>query len=103
MKNFLKFSFTWGRKFLRSLHREAALDSLRNVMAVVGLGTVIGDFATMRLWMVLPCLSLAFLVWFADYQRHFQGESVEESLVRQLAEGREAINMNYDEGIEVRQ
>jgi len=56
--------------FLRTMNRDAALDSLRDVLAVLGLGTVIGDFATMRVWYVLPAFALACAVWYADYIRH---------------------------------
>lgn len=70
MKNLLTLFIAWGSRFVRTLNREAALDSLRNVLAVVGLGTILGDFATMRYWMVLPCATVAFLVWLIDYHRH---------------------------------
>ena len=36
------------RTNLRNLNKEAAIDSMRNVLAVLGLGLLIGDFATMR-------------------------------------------------------
>jgi hypothetical protein len=68
------YSIVWGRKlfiFHRELNREAALDSARNVLAVLGLGTVLADFGTMRLWLLAPCAAMAWLVWFIDYQRHF--------------------------------
>ena len=70
MKRFIVFSWTWGKRFFSTLNREASLDSLRNVLAVLGLGTVLGDFATMRYWMIIPCIFIAFLVWLADYHRH---------------------------------
>jgi hypothetical protein len=60
--------FTW--RFFRGLNRDAALDSLRNVLAVLGLATVIGDFDTMRTWFLIPAAALLFAVWFADYLRH---------------------------------
>lgn len=60
-------SVAWGRR----LDREAAIDSARNVFAVLGVGTVLGDFATMRYWMVIPCAAVALGVWYADYLRHF--------------------------------
>ena len=56
--------------FLCTMNREAAIDSLRDILAVLGLGTVIGDFATMRLWYVLPAFLLTCAVWYADYMRH---------------------------------
>jgi hypothetical protein len=82
--NWIKFSWTWGKKFFRTLHREAALDSLRNVLSVIGVGTLLGDFATMRAFFILFGMAILFLVWLADYHRHFDGESVEESCARQL-------------------
>jgi len=68
----------WGR----GLHRDAALDSLRNVLAVVGAATILGDFATIKAWLILPMLAVAFLIWFLDYERHFRGQTVEEAKVR---------------------
>ncbi len=70
---------TWGK----NLHREAALDSLRNVLAVVGGATILADFATIKVWLILPMLFFAFLIWFLDYERHFRGQTVEEAKVGQ--------------------
>jgi hypothetical protein len=69
----------WGR----NLHREAALDSLRNVLAVVGGATILADFATIKVWLILPMLFFAFLIWFLDYERHFRGQTVEEAKLGQ--------------------
>ncbi len=57
-------------QFFVKLRRDAALDSLRNLFAVLGLGTVIGDFATMRLYYVIPGVALMFAAWYSDYLRH---------------------------------
>ena len=65
--NWLKRSWAWGR----NLDRAAAIDSARNVLAVLGAGTVLADFGTMRAWLLLPCLALFVGVWYADYLRHF--------------------------------
>lgn len=69
-----KTGLAWGR----SIHREAALDSLRNVLAVVGAATILADFSTIKVWLILPMLFFAFLIWFLDYERHFQGQAVEQ-------------------------
>jgi hypothetical protein len=58
------------RNNFRNLNKEAAIDSMRNVLAVLGLGLIIGDFATMRLPYVIPGIALLIAVWFADYLRH---------------------------------
>jgi hypothetical protein len=58
------------RNNLRNLNKEAAVDSMRNVLAVLGLGLLIGDFATMRLPYVIPGVALLLAVWYADYLRH---------------------------------
>jgi hypothetical protein len=55
---------------LRNFNKEAAIDSMRNVLAVLGLGVLIGDFATMHLLYVVPGAVLLFAVWYADYLRH---------------------------------
>jgi len=70
---------SWGK----NLHREAALDSLRNVLAVVGGATILADFATIKVWLILPMLFFAFLIWFLDYERHFRGQTVEEAKLGQ--------------------
>ncbi len=58
------------RNNLRNLNQEAAIDSMRNVLAVLGLGVLIGDFATMHLPYVIPGAALLMAVWYADYLRH---------------------------------
>ncbi len=64
-----KVLFAVGKN-LRNMNREAAIDSLRNVLAVLGLGLLIGDFATMNPMYVLPGALLLIAVWYADYLRH---------------------------------
>jgi hypothetical protein len=66
--------WSWGR----NIHREAALDSLRNVLAVIGGATILADFGTIKAWLLLPMLMVAFVIWFLDYERHFRGQTVEE-------------------------
>jgi hypothetical protein len=73
--NFWKARAAW----VKGIHREAALDSLRNVLAVVGGATILADFDTMKIWFVLPMFVLAFLIWFLDYERHFHGQTIEEA------------------------
>lgn len=73
--NIFKAGVAWGRK----LHREAALDSLRNVLAIVGGATILADFTTIKAWLILPMLGFAVLIWFLDYERHFYGQTVEEA------------------------
>jgi hypothetical protein len=77
MANIFKASAAW----IKRIHREAALDSLRNVLAIVGGATILADFSTIKYWLILPMLSIALLIWFLDYERHFRGETVEESKV----------------------
>jgi len=62
-----KASMSWGR----NLDRAAAIDSFKNVCAVIGVGTILADFGTMRVWMAAPCVLVAGLAWYADYMRHF--------------------------------
>jgi 4-amino-4-deoxy-L-arabinose transferase-like glycosyltransferase len=57
--------------FFRSIDREAAIDSTKNVLAILGVGTVIGDFASkMPLYFMLPALMILAGVWYMDYLRH---------------------------------
>jgi hypothetical protein len=55
----------------KQVDRAAAIDSARNVFAVLGIGTVLADFATMRPWFYVPGALLLAGVWYADYLRHF--------------------------------
>jgi hypothetical protein len=73
--NIWRAGLAWGK----GLHREAALDSLRNVLAVVGGATILADFGTVKIWLVVPMLAIAFLIWILDYERHFRGQTVEEA------------------------
>jgi hypothetical protein len=67
--------------WVKSIHREAALDSLRNVLAVVGGATILADFGTIKAWLIAPMLAVALLIWFLDYERHFRGQTIEETKV----------------------
>jgi hypothetical protein len=71
----VKSIFIWGK----SIHRDAALDSLRNVLAVIGAGTILADFSTIKAWLLVPMIGFAILIWFLDYERHFRGQTVEEA------------------------
>jgi hypothetical protein len=77
MFNIWKAGLAWGK----GLHREAALDSLRNVLAVVGGATILADFGTVKVWLVVPMVAIAFLIWLLDYERHFRGQTVEEAKI----------------------
>ena len=68
----------------KNIHREAALDSLRNVLAIIGAGTILADFGTMKAWLLLPMAGVAFLIWLLDYERHFHGQTVEQTETRPL-------------------
>jgi len=70
-----KAAIMWGK----GLHREAALDSLRNVLAIVGGATILADFGTVKVWLIVPMLVVAFLIWLLDYERHFRGQAVDEA------------------------
>jgi hypothetical protein len=72
--------FKGGIGWVGGLHREAALDSLRNVLAVVGGATILADFTTIKLWLVAPMLVVAFVIWLLDYERHFYGKTIEEKM-----------------------
>ena len=67
----------WGK----ALHRDAALDSLRNVLAIVGGATILADFGTVKVWLVVPMVAVAFVIWLLDYERHFRGQTVEEAKI----------------------
>jgi hypothetical protein len=56
---------------LKSLNREAALDSAKNVLMAIGVGTVLGDLATAKLFFGCFSLFAVLLVWYVDYWRHF--------------------------------
>ena len=72
-----KALIAWGK----GLHRDAALDSLRNVLAIVGGATILADFGTVKVWLVVPMVAVAFVIWLLDYERHFRGQTVEEAKI----------------------
>lgn len=57
--------------YFESLNREAAIDSAKNVLAFIGVATVLGDFAAMRVLYAVPLAGVAFGAWLLDYERHF--------------------------------
>lgn len=57
-------------EFFRNLNREAAMDSIKNVLAAIGVGTILADFGTMRMVLAVPCAIVLFLGWYGDYLRH---------------------------------
>lgn len=60
-------SWAWGR----NLDREAALDSVRNVFAFVGVGAVLAYMGTMPPYLVPGAVLLVAGAWYLDYRRHF--------------------------------
>ena len=56
--------------WLRSLNRAAAFDALQKVLAGIGLGTVLGNFAVMRLWLLTPCVALVAVAWYGLYRQY---------------------------------
>jgi len=61
------FSWAWGKNF----NREAALDSGKNVFAVLGVGSVLANLAVMSWPLAIIGGALVSAVWYADYLRHF--------------------------------
>jgi hypothetical protein len=48
-------------------NRAAVIESGKLLFAIIGLGTILADFSTMRYWFILPGLCIFFAVWFAIY------------------------------------
>lgn len=67
MRDFILRSWSWGR----SLDREAAWDSARNVAAYIGCAAVVAYFTTMSVWWMPFSTALLVGAWWADYLRHF--------------------------------
>jgi hypothetical protein len=61
------------RTFLawKKLDRAAAIDSAKNVFAILGVGSILADFSTMKPLLLVPGAILLVGVWYADYLRHF--------------------------------
>jgi hypothetical protein len=55
----------------RAVHQEAALDSLRNVLAVIGGAALLAYLGTMPNVLVPLGFGIFALVWWLDYERHF--------------------------------
>lgn len=56
------------RNFIRNLHRAAALEAAKLTFAIIGVGSVLADFTTMRLALLLPASALLSATWFAIYR-----------------------------------
>jgi hypothetical protein len=52
-------------------------------LAIIGGATILADFGTIKVWLILPMLAVAFVIWLLDYERHFHGQTAEESKVAQ--------------------
>ena len=61
------------RAFLawRKLDRAAAIDSAKNIFAILDVGSILADFSTMKPWLLVPGAVLLVGAWYADYLRHF--------------------------------
>lgn len=55
----------------RKVKLDAAIDSFRNVFALLGVGFVFANFYVMHWIFVVPGAALLAGVWYADYRRHF--------------------------------
>jgi hypothetical protein len=60
-----------AQRTLAALDREAAVDSARNVFAVLGAGAALAYMGTMPPYLVPVALVLIAGVWYGDYLRHF--------------------------------
>ena len=63
----IRRSIAWGR----ALDREAALDSVKSVFALVGVGATLAYMGTMPPYLVPFAFVLVAGAWYADYRRHF--------------------------------
>jgi hypothetical protein len=64
--------YTWRGRFRRALssltwNRSAVIESGKIVFAIIGLGTILADFSTMKYWFIVPGVTLFAAVWFAIY------------------------------------
>lgn len=59
------------KTFLKSLkfNRPALFESGKLIFAIIGVGTVLADFSTMRYWFLVPGCALFFGLWFAVYSQ----------------------------------
>jgi hypothetical protein len=68
-------AYVWTRlpaqRTLKTLNRDAAVDSARNVFAVLGVGAALAYMGTMPPYLVPVALVLIAGVWYVDYLRHF--------------------------------
>jgi hypothetical protein len=48
-------------------NRAALVESGKLVFAIIGLGTILADFSTMKYWFILPGIITFLAVWFAVY------------------------------------
>lgn len=59
------------RAWLANIDREAAMDSLRNVLAVIGCAAVLAYLSTMPKILLPVGIGVFVVVLWLDYERHF--------------------------------
>lgn len=64
---FVRRSIAWGR----NLDRAAAVDSVKNVLAFIGVGAVLAYMGTMPPYLVPLATGIFGGAWYLDYVRHF--------------------------------
>lgn len=48
-------------------NRAALIESGKIVFALIGVGTILADFSTMRYWFLIPGVALFVATWFVVY------------------------------------
>lgn len=63
---FLRLCVTWGK----NLERKTAFRALESMLALIGLGTFVGDYASMKPWLLLPITVVFGATWYGAYLFH---------------------------------
>lgn len=58
------------RHFVKHMDHAAAWEAGKNVFAVLGIGTVLADVSTMRVWFVIPSIVLVTATWYGFYRQY---------------------------------
>ncbi len=56
------------REFISTVRREAAIEAAKITFSIIGVGTVLGQFSVMSIWLLVPAFSLVSVTWFIIYR-----------------------------------
>lgn len=54
--------------WFRSMRKDAAIEAGKITFSIIGVGTVLGQFSVMSIWLLVPAFSLVTVTWLIIYR-----------------------------------